>query len=308
MKALFGALFVAVMVVGAADAATLRVVTSVKPLQSLAASIMEGVAVPDVLIKGGASAHAYSLRPSDAEILNRAEVIFWIGPSFEIFLERPLSSLGSKARVVALAEAPGMKIMPLRTGGLWSRGDDHNESHADSLAASRADGHIWLDPANDKIIAAQMTAVLSAADSANTTRYRQNLAALNLRLDALDQELRRTLAPVKEKPFIVFHDATQYFEASYGLRAMGAVAADPDRPPGARRLAQIKDDIADKNFICVFADPQFEPKLVRTLIDGSAARTGILDPEGSTLASGPELHFNLMRGLADNLVRCLTTP
>ena len=299
MRGLLGAIVI-MLLAGAAEAAPPHVVTSVKPLQSLAAGVMDGVAVPDVLIKGGASAHAYSLRPSDAETLSRADIVFWVGPSFEIFLERPLRALGSKARVVALAEAPDMKILPTRAGGLWSRGDDHHDG--------RADGHIWLDPGNAKIIAAQMAAVLCVVDGSNAGRYRENLAALNVRLDALDQELRGKLAAVKDRPFIVFHDATQYFEASYGLRAMGAVAADPDRPPGARRLAQIKDEITHNKLICVFAEPQFEPKLVRTLVEGSPVHTGTLDPEGSTLASGPALHFNLLRGLADNLVRCLSTP
>lgn len=300
MKGLLGAMLLSMMVAGVAQAAPPRVVTSVKPLQSLAAGIMDGVAVPDVLIKGGASAHAYSLRPSDAETLSRADVVFWVGPSFEIFLERPLVSLAAKARVVALAEAPGMKILPMRTGGLWSRGDAQHDS--------RADGHIWLDPGNAEAIAAEMAAVLSVVDGSNAGRYRENLAALNVRLDALDQELRGKLAAVKDRPFIVFHDATQYFEASYGLRAMGAVAADPDRPPGARRLAQIKGDIVRNKLICVFAEPQFEPKLLQTLIEGSSMRTGILDPEGSAHPSGPALQFILMRGLADNIVRCLKAP
>lgn len=283
-----------------ARAAAPRVVASIKPLHALAAGVMEGVAVPDVLIKGGGSVHAYALRPSDAVALDKAEVVFWIGPALEGFLERPLGALAGKARVVALIAAPGVRVLSPRKGGRWEADREHGSS------ADRVDGHIWLDPRNASAVAVVMAETLSAADPANALRYRQNAVALGVKLDALDAELAAKLAPVKDKPYVVFHDAYHYFEARYALRAIGSITVSPDRGPGARRLADVQEKISTLGPACVFSEPQFEPKIVQTLKRGTAARTGVLDPEGSVLAPGPDLLFNLLRDLADNLVRCLT--
>ena len=143
-------------------------------------------------------------------------------------------------------------------------------------------------------------------DEANAGHYRANAAALSTKLDALDRALKRKLTPFKDKPFLVFHDAYQYFEVAYDLRAVGAITSGPDRQPGARRLSRIKSEITRLGPVCVFSEPQFAPKLVQTLMGESVAKTGVLDPEGSTLAPGPGLYFNLMNDLADNLVGCLT--
>ncbi len=304
MKGLSVAVLLSVLSCAAARAEAPRVVASIKPLQALAAAVMDGVATPEVLIKGGGTVHAYALRMSNAAVLSKAQVMFWIGPDFETFLVRPLKALGENARAVALMDAPGIKILPARAGGLWDTGEGN---HA-APRGGRRDGHLWLDPDNAKTIVAIMAQTLSAADPANAARYAGNALAAAAQLDALDGELRAKLAPVNAKPFVVFHDAYQYLEAHFGLRAVGAITVNAKRAAGARRVSQIKQQIGTAGPLCVFAEPQFEPKLVAMLIDGTDARTGVLDPEGSTLPAGPALYSNLMRGLADNLISCLETP
>jgi zinc transport system substrate-binding protein len=300
MKVLFAALILSASLWSATHAAAPRVVTSIKPLQSLAAGVMDGIATPDVLIKGSGSLHAYALRPSEAAALNAADVIFWIGPAFETFLEKPLQALGTRARTVTLMQAPGIKVLPARAGGSWQ---EAAESHGDW-----DDGHVWLDPANAKAIVAAMAEALAAADPANAAGYRSNAMTLQSKLDALDTDLRNRLDTVKTQPFVVFHDAYQYLEARYGLRALGSITVSAERAAGARRIKQIRDQIGASQHICIFAEPQFEPKLVQMLAGETGAKTGVLDPEGSTLQSGPDLHFNLMRALADNLIDCLKAP
>lgn len=263
--------------------ADVPVVASIKPLHALAAAVMEGAGSPEVLVKGAGSAHIHSLKPSDAKLLSEAAVVFWIGPTFETFLVRPFGALGGKARVVALGDVPGTK----RIG---------------------TDGHIWLDPTNAKVIASAMAETLAGADPANAARYRTNARELAARIDTLDAELIAKLASIKDKPFFVFHDAYQYFGEHYGLDVRGHVTTNPERPAGARHLQHLKAEIAALPGTCVFAEPQFEPKLIATLTVGTRARSGVLDPEGSGLAPGPQLYFNLMHELADGLVGCLATP
>ncbi len=293
-------LFVCLLIWGSpvARADAPRVVVSIKPIHALAASVMDGVATPQLLIKGAGSAHSYALRPSEAEALAQADVIFWIGPNFELFLRDALIGLGARARRVALAETSGLILLPNRPAGIWNA----------TATASGKDGHLWLDPRNAAVIVSAMAEVLAKADAPNAARYVANAQATIARLDELDAEIDAKLASVRSKPFIVFHDAIHAFEARYGLAGLGAVTTNPERAPGAAAVATIKREIDRRPSLCVFAEPQFEPKLIQALAAGSSAKIGTLDPEGSTLEPGPDLYFNMLRRLTDNLAGCLSAP
>ncbi|MGD9476485.1 zinc ABC transporter substrate-binding protein ZnuA [Shinella sp. G-2] len=326
----------------AARAETPNVVVSIKPIHSLVSAIMQGVGEPALIVEGAASPHTYSLKPSNAAALQDADVVFWVGHGLEAFLEKPLEALGGKATVVELDDAPGLEKLPFREGGPFEahehdgeeEGHDHaHEDHAEEGQghdeaghdhAKEAEGHahgeeagheghdhgefdmhLWLSPDNARAIAAEAAKVLAEKDPANAVTYNKNLADLTDRLAALDKEIAETVAPVKEKPFIVFHDAYQYFEHHYGMQAAGSITVSPETLPGAERLTQIRDKVKTLGATCVFAEPQFEPKLVNVVIEGTPAKSGTLDPEAATLDAGPELYFTLMKGLATSLKDCL---
>ncbi len=300
----------------AARAETPDVVVSIKPIHSLVSAIMQGVGEPALIVEGAASPHTYSLKPSNAAALQDADVIFWVGRGLEAFLEKPLGSLGGKAAVIELDDAPGLEKLPLREGGPFEahahdgeEGHDHahedGHDHAEEAGHGEFDMHLWLSPDNARAIAAEAARILADKDPANAEAYAANLAGLNDRLAALDKEIAETLAPVKGKPFIVFHDAYQYFEHHYGVTAAGSITVSPETLPGAERLTQMRDKVKTLGATCVFAEPQFEPKLVNVVIEDTPARSGTLDPEAATLDPGPELYFALMRGMAASLRDCL---
>jgi zinc transport system substrate-binding protein len=297
-------------------AAAPRVVVTVKPLHSLIAGVMEGVGVPDLVIRGAGSPHTYSLRPSEARLLDSAQVIFWVGESLETFLQKPLSALGRRARIVAAMRMPGVRLLPGRRGGSWEghagedeagHGPDGGEVHGHPGEHGDAawDGHLWLDPANARAIVRAAADVLGESDPPNRGRYAANADKLVSRIDALDAELRGKLAPVSETPFVVFHDAYQYFEKAYELRAEGSIVVSPDRAPGARRVREMQQRIRSLGARCVFSEPQFPPAIIGTLLEGTGARMGTLDPLGADLPAGPDAWFALMRGLGSTLVDCL---
>ncbi|NKJ36739.1 zinc ABC transporter substrate-binding protein [Rhizobium sp. SG570] len=291
----------------AADAP--KVVVSIKPVHSLVAAVMQGVGTPDLIVDGAASPHTYALKPSNARSLQQAQVVFWVGPGMEAFLQKPLASLGSNATVVELDQAPGITKLKFREGGAFEPHDDGDEPAAGEDHAhdhEEFDTHLWLDPHNAKAMVAEITTSLVAADPTNALIYEANQKALNDKLDALDTEIASTLAPVKNKPFIVFHDAYQYFEHRYGVRVSGSITVSPETIPGAQRVSEIHSKVADLGATCVFAEPQFEPKLVNVVLEGTAAKSGVLDPEAATLPQGPDLYFTLMRGIANSLKACLS--
>jgi zinc transport system substrate-binding protein len=172
-------------------------------------------------------------------------------------------------------------------------------------AHGETDMHVWLDPGNAKVLTATIAAVLSEADPENASLYQANAARLSEQLDELDGSLEDKLATFADRPYVVFHDAYQYFEHRYGVNAVGAIAINPTLRPSAQRLAEIHERLEQLDAACVFAEPQFEPALVDTVIEGTNAKKGVLDPLGAALDTGPDQYFQLMNDLAESLVSCL---
>jgi zinc transport system substrate-binding protein len=300
------------MLPAAAANAAPKVAVSIQPVHSLVAGVMEGIGTPVLIVRSTGSAHSYSLKPSEARALREADAIFWVGADLETFLVKPLAALPKSARVVTLSTAKGMTLYPNRIGGPW---DVHGEAHDhgnDAKPASPAnrdahesDMHIWLDVDNARRIVETAVETLSAVDSANAARYRDNGAKLFQRLAALDAGLKTRLKPVVGLPYIVFHDAYQYYETRYGLTASGAITVSPELKPSAKRLSAIRAKVTGSGARCIFREPQFNAAVIDAVAEGTTARTGQLDPLGATFTPGPEAYFQLMTGLADSFLACL---
>jgi len=288
-----------------------KVLATIKPLHALAASVMDGVGSPSLLLRASASPHTYALKPSDAQALQKADLIFWIGPDYEAFMAKSMRSLPKSARVLQMSKLPGVTLLATREGGVWeeeAHGHNHGHNHAhDAKGHDEEDMHLWLDPINAKAILAAMSEALGRADAPNAARYATNATAAAAEIDALDAELATKLAPLKDKPFIVFHDAYQYYEKRYGLNAVGSITVTPDRVPGPRRLSDLRKKITEQGALCVFSEPQFTSGLVGTVLSGTKARGGVLDPLGAAAPDGPGGYAGLMRGIANGLSNCLLT-
>jgi zinc transport system substrate-binding protein len=287
-----------------------RVVATIPPIHSLAAAVMAGAGEPALLVQGNASPHGYQLRPSEAAAIQDADVVVWVGPGFETFLERPLGNLGTGTRVVTLLEASGVERLPAREGGAW-QAHGHEEHHEgaeeDHHSHGEHDPHAWLKPANAQAMVRAIAAAVAAADPERAALYRTNEQRVVQELAALDEELDAALAPVRGKPFVVFHDAYQYLEAAYGLDAAGSITVSPDRPPSARRLVELAEEIERSGAVCVFGEVQAASPLVGTLVAGRGIGTGRLDPEGgATVTPGPNAYAELMRRNVGVLVGCLS--
>lgn len=293
------------------------VVVSIKPIHALVAGVMQGVAEPKLLVQGGASPHNYSLRPSDARAIAKADMVVWVSPRLESFLEKPLQNLAKNAKHLTLVEVIEGPLLEIREGGAWeghhheheavhheheAEHHDHNDKEHDNEHADEVNPHIWLSPVLAKQIVSSTARVLSELDPAHQQLYAENSSKLQARLDKLDSELKARLAPIKTVPYVVFHDAYHYFENTYGLNAVGSITIDPERAPGAKRITEIRAKIKDLQARCVFSEPQFESRLAQTVIEDTGARTGILDPLGADLAPEENSYFVLLNNLADNLI------
>jgi len=302
---------------GAASADAPNVAVDIAPAHSLVARVMQGIGTPDLIIQPGASPHEYSLRPSEAQSLQDADLVFWIGPDLTPWLTDTIDTLAKDASVTTLLEADGTIELEFRESALFEAHDhadheghdhkdhdDHGDEHAehddhkdhddhghdehahDDHAGEKSgheghdhgahDPHAWLSPQNAMTWLNVIAGQLSAADPDNAGGQ-----------------------------FIVFHDAYQYFENDFDFPAAGAISLGDASDPSPARSAEIQKRIAEQGITCVLAEPQFNPGLIATVMSGTEAKTGILDPLGSELEPGAALYPNLIRNMSTAFAGCL---
>ena len=298
-----------------------KVVTTIKPLHSLVAQVMDGVGEPELLIKQG-SPHGYQMKPADAKNVAEADLILYVSHELETFMP-PLLKKSGKEHSIEWAALPNLYPLPTRHGGMWEEGDDdddhdhgdhhhHEHEHGHEQGHDHHghhhgayDAHLWLSIARSKLLLEQTATELAAMDPANAAKYRDNAAKAAADLDALKTGLTTKLQPVQKRPFMVFHDAYQYFEQDYDLDAVGTVRVDPEHEPGAKRISELHQMIADHKIVCLFSEPQFPAKIVTKLAADGNVKTAVLDPVGADLAPGKTMYRQLLTNLADNLAGCL---
>ena len=314
--------------------AEVKVVTSIKPLHSLASYLMDGVGKPDLIVDGYASPHGFSMKPSHAKMLQDADLIFWVGEDLENFLEKPLNSIAKKAEKIELMDIKGLNVLSFRERNIFDEHDDHDDhdghtkkkkddhdDHDDHDGHAKKkkdehddhddheehghgeyDPHIWLDPINAKVILKEMTEHLIENDSKNTSTYKSNLDKALKDIDKLTMNVMTELN--QSVSSIVFHDAYQYFEKRFNVNILGAFTVNTDVMPGAEQLAQIREIIEHDKVSCVFSEPQFNPDIIKAVAKDMNIKTGVVDPLGATLNPGKDLYFDLIRNMSASFKGC----
>ena len=317
---------------GRAHADTPQVAVDIAPVHSLVARVMEGVAVPDLIIQPGASPHEYSLRPSEAAALQASDLVFWVGSDLTPWLADTIETLAQEASVTALSKLDGTVKLEFRESAVFEvhdhddhsghddhadhdADDDHDEhdDHADHDGTvghdehdhGAYDPHTWLSPKNAMTWLNAIAGQLSSVDPDNAGVYFANAAAGRAEIEVLMGDVTAILDPLRNGRFIVFHDAYQYFEQDFNFPASGALSISDASDPSPARIAEIRDRIAEQGIDCVLAEPQFNPGLIATVLDGTDAQTGILDPIGSDLEPGSALYPDMIRNLAKALASCM---
>jgi zinc transport system substrate-binding protein len=282
------------------------VATDIPPIHSLVSQVMGELGTPKLIVPPGTSPHGYAMRPSEARALQAADVVFWMGQDLTAWFGRAIKALAANATTVALSESKDLIRHPYRTTNAFdthAHDEGENEQKDDDLA--KIDPHLWLDPDNALIFLDVIATTLARLDASHADTYLNNAARAKAALEALKLELASTVQPIRGRPFIVFHDAYHYFEHRFDVEAAGSVSIADASNPGPARIAAIRGKIQTLGATCVFSEPQFEPRIIATVIEKTAARSGILDPVGAALKPGPNQYSQLLRHLAHNLLTCL---
>ncbi|KFE36940.1 zinc ABC transporter substrate-binding protein [Thioclava atlantica] len=291
-----------------AQAEVPKVLTDIPPVQSLAAQVMGDLGTPEILLDQGADPHEFQLRPSKARALQDASVTFWVGPELEPWLARALEGIGTKGQAVELLEAPGTH--PRQFGAADAHDEaagGHADGHGDEHDHAGTDPHAWLDPSNAQAWLGAIAETLAKADPEHAATYRANAEAAKARIAAMDGELRAKLAPVVDKPILVFHDAYGYFADHYGLHVAGTLSLGDAATPGAAHVSELRKLAEQSGAVCAFPEAQHDPKMISLLVQGTPVKLGApLDPSGSGLDYGRDLYETLMRSNVEKITACLS--
>ena len=301
--------------------ADLQVVTSIKPIHSLASLLMDGIGAPKLIVDGSNSPHNFTLKPSHAKMLQNADLVFWVGENIETFLEKPLSTVAKKAKKIELMEISQIKKLKFREKNIFEghhddhghkkhddhghkKHDDHGHKKHDDHghAHGEHDPHIWLDPLNAKVILTVMAKNMKIMDKKNSAKYDANLKKAHAKIDGLVSDINKVIN--KNAKYVVFHDAYQYFEKRFGLKTLGALTVNTDVLPGAEQLKDIRKVIKKENAKCIFSEPQFNPKIIKAIAKDTNIKTGVLDPLGANLKNNKDLYFKLLNNLSNSLRKC----
>ncbi|MEX1034621.1 MAG: zinc ABC transporter substrate-binding protein [Sneathiella sp.] len=288
-----------------------EVVATIAPLHSLVQGVMGDTGEARLLVTGNASPHDFQLKPSQMALLHQARFVFYIGGNLEAFLTRTLESLPGNVRKVAMTDQQGITVFEVREGGEWEHHDhsahDHQKEdvHHHHEHGEPVDPHIWLDPVNAVAMVKAITRELSDAFPEKRSIYKTNALSMISKIEESDEKVKSMLTPVKDTPFIVFHDAYQYFEKRYGLTAVGSIVLDPGEAASVQRIAVLRQKVQDAGAVCIFREPQFSDKLSLVVAEGTPVKLGVIDPVGGNLKPGSSLYPQLLRGVAEGLVSCL---
>lgn len=291
---------------GPGRAAVPDVVTDIAPVHALVSQVMGDLGQPDLLVGPGYLPHDYRLRPSQARALQEARVVFWVGPALTPWLAGALDALSPSAKQVILSQAPGNTQRPMRPGGAFGIPDTAGDTVGQAGAGAEYDPHLWLDPANASVWLGVIADQLAVVDPENAAAYRANAAAAKAELAQLTAEVATRLAPVRDVPYLVYHDAFQHFEKAFGVNAIGAISGGDAAAPGLKRMVEMRDLAAAQKARCLFTEPQINAERLVQVFGAQKITQATLDPLGADLTPGTGLYPALILQIADRMAACLS--
>ena len=322
---------------------TKGVITTIQPINSLVSAVIGDTGKTISLIPADISPHGYKLKPSDAKKMQEANIIFFVSNHLESSVTKVFKNLPKNIKIINLLEETGIEHLAIRDNEAWERHDHHGHDDHDDHDKhgkkhddhddhdkhakkhddhddhdkhgkkhddhddheSKDDVHIWLSPDNAIKIVEKVNKELSLLFPDNASKYSENSNKMIDEIKKLKNELAKDLAPIKGKPYVVFHDAYQYFEKTFDLNAVGSVALEGDIASSPKQISFIKDKIKKLNASCVFQEPQFDSKLAKIVVEGTNAQIGTLDPLGVNISRKENFYIQLLKNMAKSLKECL---
>jgi zinc transport system substrate-binding protein len=278
----------------------LKILTTIKPVHSLVTAIGGDLISAKQIIPNNASPHHYSLKPSDLRRISNASLIFRIDPKLEGFLSKSLRSI-SKDKVITLSKSQDLTLLEAKE----SHDHGHEDDHTDEDDHKELDYHLWLNPDNAIAMATTINLALSQLAPKHTKQFAKNTETLINNIQAKHLEISTQLEEVKETPFLVMHDAWQYFTTHYQLKQLGTISAQERLKASAKALTAARSTLKNSNVKCLLAEPNLKQRTLAILAEGLPVKISEIDPLGRHIPDSDLAYPQLLQYTADKLLDCL---
>ncbi|WP_148863199.1 zinc ABC transporter substrate-binding protein [Marinobacter fonticola] len=284
---------------------TLRIVTSIKPIALLTKTIAPENTQITTLIPAGASPHTYQLRPSDRRALAEADLILWVGPAMETFLQRLLENPELASRVQPLMPADEAQQAHNHEHPEDNHDDHSRHGHESEHDHGGVDPHVWLDPELALLMAQTIRDRLVQLDPDNKDAINRRLDGLALALQDQEKSLRPELAQLDGIDIFTYHEAFGRYAEHYGIHIAGALTPSPEQTPGARHINTIQQRLRNANQPCLLTEPQFKRDWWQSLTEDVGLTISTWDPLASDIPETANGYVEFQQSLADAALSCL---
>jgi zinc transport system substrate-binding protein len=291
-KALSLALGTGTLLISGALQAETRIVTSIKPVKLIVSAIATDDMQTTTLVPPGSSPHNYTMKPSQRRALENADVIFWVGPDMETFLNRLLAGQEFSGRTVALMDAED-EPAEVTHGG---HGHDHGDGE---------DPHIWLDPELAIEMAGTVRDALSRLEGVDAGALNENFELFKASVRETDANIRDRLAPAHDISLFAYHDAFTRFAEHYELKLEGVLTLNPELSPGARHIAEVQEKLRNANHPCLLTEPQFNRQWWSSITENLNVTFSTWDPLATDIEATAQGYNNFQHSIVDAVLKCL---
>ncbi len=304
------------------QAHALQVTVTIPPLAAMVKPYLTEEDTLTVLLSPGASPHGFQFRPSHLTALNEADLILTVGSGVDRWAEKPIRQILSDKKseknpkgplLVVMQKQPGLVVLRKRT----MTGEPHSASHShdhehhqgegdaneDAMATLKMDGHTWLSVHNAGLMIEAIGDAIATLKPQNVEQVRAQQQANLMALEEANQAIEAQLEPLEKVPYLVLHDAFQYFEKRYHLNNQGAIQVSAEVKPSVKRVLMLRQRIQQDGIRCVFKEPQFSDKQLRYITRGLDVKIGELDPLGRN--ESHQSYPEFIQGLANQYRACL---
>jgi zinc transport system substrate-binding protein len=248
------------------------ILSSIKPLQLLVQDVGGDAVKAELLSPATVSPHDFQLRPSDVKRLHAADLVLWVGPGMETYLQK---NLLDQDNAVALFPA----LLPSE------------------------DPHVWLDSEQVQHMARRVARLLSARMPTRGAYFYANAARFSTEFRQYDKQLQAEITQRSGSKYLLLHDGFSRFEKYYGLPEAQVVMPAAERLPGARHIVSLRARLQADEFACVFREPQYAPAMLNALVADLSVRVIEIDPLGVGL-EGADGFLSLYRQLGNAFLSC----
>ena len=277
---------------------TLKVVTTVLPINLFTQAVAGDCATVIPLLPAGADTHAFQARPQDVATLGKAQVMVINGLGLEAFIE-PLLKSADNPDLITIDSSQGITPLKLEDNPSADHGHDHGHSHSHghSEAEGAVDPHIWLDP---QLAAQQVKTIrdgLIQADPGCADGYRERAQSYLSQLKQLDDGLANQLAPFRGRTVVSYHEALGYFVRRYDLKAEAVVTLPSDQPTPAD-VQRVSAALKQANVNGVLTEPGGGSSALQALANDLDLSLSVFDPMELVPADQqriPSLYINVMQ-------------